>query len=156
VIDILAKLIYKLLTIINDMKYLATTELELNTLLNAVLLSVDRRSINTEVSVSIGVDRALKMFEWREGRIECRESDLRVDSIELKRGVIVFSRSGSMVTAIPLDRVKVSDILFLACNTTPEELDKLAELVKEKREELEEHVIKPLKELVAYAKLMLS
>jgi hypothetical protein len=69
--------------------------------------------------------------------------------------MLKFICDGEECWRMDLREITPDKVLTLACNLDPEEVAKLEEIIKEKMEELDND-LSSVKELIAYAKLLLS
>ena len=88
--------------------------------------------------------------------LRCEESDLNISEIYVRGYNFMFQEEGKVrVVSIDLEIITLKSLLTLACNLEEKDLNAIIEAIREKNRAVSEDIAK-LKELVAYAKIILS
>jgi hypothetical protein len=118
-----------------------------------------RVSINLDAPAKAlnGVEIEIKERQFKEiavAPLRCVETIYPINRVAI-RGYSLILEGGPVRHEIRLTTFNVYDLLTLACNLEASEMEALINALREKKRELENDLAK-LKELVAYAKLIMS
>jgi hypothetical protein len=129
-----------------------TAVAEFNKLLHHKVMSVKPVPFEVRVPIEPRIFREVVPFPLR-----CEETDLNISEVVLAGYSLILRQNESSVrvVAIDLEYVTLRSLLTLACNLEVGELERLIDAVREKSRVVSKDVEK-LKELMAYAKLILS
>jgi hypothetical protein len=123
--------------------------------INKILIA--RLDLGFPADVIKNIEVEIKERPFREVKIaplRCEETIYYINRVAIREHDLVLEGSAVRHEA-RLTVFSVYDLLTLACNLEVSEVEMLLNAVREKKRELEEDLAK-LKELVAYAKLILS
>jgi hypothetical protein len=147
-IHIILGLLHTFRDINEDIKNL---EREINKIL------VERLNLGFPADTIENIEVEIKERPFREVKIaplRCEETIYYINRVAIREHDLVLE-GGAVRHEVSLGEFSVYDLLTLACNLEVSEVEELINAVREKKRELEEDLAK-LKELVAYAKLILS
>ena len=116
-----------------------------------IIINIDLPwAIKAEVSVE---PRSYKCLEV--APLRCEESGKELSQVVVEGPMLKLICGNEECWRADLGEITPDKVLTLACNLEPEEVAKLEEIIKEKMGELNND-LSSVKELIAYAKLLLS
>jgi len=116
-----------------------------------IIISIDMPwTIKAEVPVG---SRSYKRIEL--APLRCEERGKEISQVILEGPTLKLVCGGEECWKTDLREITPDKVLTLACNLDPEEVAKLEEIIKEKMGKLNND-LSSVKELIAYAKLLLS